>query len=403
MHQGFEAREVVGEIRQSLAGGRREHEMAGTGEGCAGQESRVEIGGRPAERGERLAQVGVGDLLDMRFDTGECGRDGPALLGHPHRHGTGACREDQLPGADPLRQRDGGRDGGVPAERHLGLGTEVADAVRPSPLPVDPLGLLGQEGGLRVSEVSGDRQHVVVVEAGGVQHDTGRVSTVGRAGEGGVAQHLGPLAVRRHAYGTPGDYSTVPKIPYTDAEPNPETSAGPHHGCVQLAYAAGPRMPLGQFDDDPPDGGPVADLAGAGPEGVQQCPRGLLGPLPGPPGARHVGAQPGLALGGRELVGPQVLPRFQGGPGVPQRPVDTDRIEVDVGIGVRTIILDTVAYAAQCVRFNDGQFLHHVPHPGPVESGSVMRTARIVAADDWDVDLPLWRDGAGGDPWRRER
>jgi hypothetical protein len=32
-----------------------------------------------------------------------------------------------------------------------------------------------------------------------------------------------------------------------------------------------------------------------------------------------------------------------------------------VDIGVHTIILDTVAYAELCERFNGGHFLHHVP------------------------------------------
>jgi hypothetical protein len=32
-----------------------------------------------------------------------------------------------------------------------------------------------------------------------------------------------------------------------------------------------------------------------------------------------------------------------------------------VDIGVHTIILDTVAYAELCDRFNGGHFLHHVP------------------------------------------
>ncbi len=56
---------------------------------------------------------------------------------HLHRHGADARREHQLPGACPLGERDGGRDGGAPAERHLGLGAEVTDAVRPSLLAAE--------------------------------------------------------------------------------------------------------------------------------------------------------------------------------------------------------------------------------------------------------------------------
>ncbi len=65
-----------------------------------------------------------------------------------------------------------------------------------------------------------------------------------------------------------------------------------------------------------------------------------------------------------------------------------------VDIGVHTIILDTVAYAELCERFNGGRFLHHVPEVEMKNDGSVMRTAHIVAADGWDVDLPLWADAA---------
>jgi hypothetical protein len=65
-----------------------------------------------------------------------------------------------------------------------------------------------------------------------------------------------------------------------------------------------------------------------------------------------------------------------------------------VDIGVHTIILDTVAYAALCERFNDGDFLHHVPDVEMKDDGSVMNTAHVVAADGWEVDLPLWADAA---------
>lgn len=69
-----------------------------------------------------------------------------------------------------------------------------------------------------------------------------------------------------------------------------------------------------------------------------------------------------------------------------------------VDIGVHTIILDTVAYAELCDRYNDGHFLHHVPDVAMKNDGSVMKTAHIIAADGWDVDLPLWQDAAGCGP-----
>ncbi|MFJ3694682.1 hypothetical protein ACIPW9_11285 [Streptomyces sp. NPDC090052] len=65
-----------------------------------------------------------------------------------------------------------------------------------------------------------------------------------------------------------------------------------------------------------------------------------------------------------------------------------------VDIGVHMIILDTVAYAELCDRHNGGHFLHHIPLVDFKEDGSVMRTAHLVAADGWEVDLPLWADAA---------
>ncbi|MFF8196745.1 glycine-rich domain-containing protein [Streptomyces bobili] len=65
-----------------------------------------------------------------------------------------------------------------------------------------------------------------------------------------------------------------------------------------------------------------------------------------------------------------------------------------VDIGVHTVILDTVAYAELCEKFNGGQFLHHVPEVDMKNDGSVMKTAQLVAADGWEVDLPLWTDAA---------
>lgn len=69
-----------------------------------------------------------------------------------------------------------------------------------------------------------------------------------------------------------------------------------------------------------------------------------------------------------------------------------------VDIGVHTVILDTIAYAELCEKFNDGQFLHHVPRVDMKNDGSVIKPAYIVAADGWEVDLPLWTDAADCGP-----
>jgi hypothetical protein len=66
--------------------------------------------------------------------------------------------------------------------------------------------------------------------------------------------------------------------------------------------------------------------------------------------------------------------------------------------GVHTIILDTVAYAQLCDRFNAGHFLHHVPEVAFKHDGSVMATAHRITADGWEVDLPLWTDAADCGP-----
>ncbi len=65
-----------------------------------------------------------------------------------------------------------------------------------------------------------------------------------------------------------------------------------------------------------------------------------------------------------------------------------------VDIGVHAIILDTVAYAELCEMCNGGHFLHHVPLVEFKDDGSVMKTAHRIAADGWEVDLPLWADAA---------
>ncbi|WP_312847713.1 hypothetical protein [Streptomyces sp. WAC 01325] len=60
-----------------------------------------------------------------------------------------------------------------------------------------------------------------------------------------------------------------------------------------------------------------------------------------------------------------------------------------VDVGVHTIILDAVAYAELCEKYNDGHFLHHVPKVDFKNDGSVMQTAHLVAAQGWEVDLHL--------------
>ncbi|MFC7993962.1 glycine-rich domain-containing protein [Streptomyces pilosus] len=69
-----------------------------------------------------------------------------------------------------------------------------------------------------------------------------------------------------------------------------------------------------------------------------------------------------------------------------------------VDIGVHTIILDTVAYAELCEKYNGGHFLHHIPKVEAKNDGSVIRTAHRIAADGWEVDLPLWADAADCGP-----
>lgn len=61
-----------------------------------------------------------------------------------------------------------------------------------------------------------------------------------------------------------------------------------------------------------------------------------------------------------------------------------------VDIGVHMMILDTVAYAEFCRKYNGGDFLHHVPDVVMKADGSVARTARQIARHGFCVDQPLW-------------
>ncbi|MCZ0983072.1 hypothetical protein O1L60_40065 [Streptomyces diastatochromogenes] len=65
-----------------------------------------------------------------------------------------------------------------------------------------------------------------------------------------------------------------------------------------------------------------------------------------------------------------------------------------VGIGVHTVILDTVAYAGLCDQYDAGLFLHHVPKVEMKNDGSVMKSADLVARTGWEVDLPCGRTPA---------
>ncbi|MGC9499236.1 hypothetical protein [Streptomyces sp. WG7] len=65
-----------------------------------------------------------------------------------------------------------------------------------------------------------------------------------------------------------------------------------------------------------------------------------------------------------------------------------------VDVGVHTVILDTVRYFELRERFNGGHYLHHVPEVDFKDDGSVPRTADLLAADGWEVGLPLWADAA---------
>lgn len=61
-----------------------------------------------------------------------------------------------------------------------------------------------------------------------------------------------------------------------------------------------------------------------------------------------------------------------------------------VDIGVHMMILDTVAYAEFCKKYNGGDFLHHIPDVAKKTDGSVARTALQIARHGFFVDQPLW-------------
>lgn len=72
-----------------------------------------------------------------------------------------------------------------------------------------------------------------------------------------------------------------------------------------------------------------------------------------------------------------------------------------VDIGVHAMILDTVAYAEFCQKYNNGHFLHHVPDVAMKADGAVARTAEQLARHGFTVDRPLWEaDSANCTPCR---
>ncbi|MFD9138024.1 hypothetical protein ACFVZA_37540 [Streptomyces bottropensis] len=70
-----------------------------------------------------------------------------------------------------------------------------------------------------------------------------------------------------------------------------------------------------------------------------------------------------------------------------------------VDIGVHTVILDTVAYAELCEKFNGGQFLHHVPKVDMKNDGSVIATSHsgVTSGSHLDVMHICWSERGSGD------
>ncbi|QNP71843.1 hypothetical protein IAG44_22120 [Streptomyces roseirectus] len=61
-----------------------------------------------------------------------------------------------------------------------------------------------------------------------------------------------------------------------------------------------------------------------------------------------------------------------------------------VDLGIHQIILDTPVYFAFCELYNDGRYKHHAPLVERRRDGTVMRTAELIRANGFDVDLELW-------------
>lgn len=61
-----------------------------------------------------------------------------------------------------------------------------------------------------------------------------------------------------------------------------------------------------------------------------------------------------------------------------------------IDIAVHTLILDTANYREFCHRWNNGQFLDHIPEIERKADGSVKRTAELIERHGFRIDWPLW-------------
>ncbi len=152
------------------------------------RQCRVEVAGAPAQRVQRRIEQGRRHGFDARDDARERGGDGTAGGARVHRHLARQCAKAASPRALALGQRDAGRNRRVPAERHFGLGAEVADVVG-TVLARD------DERGLGVAELRRDLLHADVAQSARVQDHAGGVAAGGVVGEGGVAQDRGHAAI----------------------------------------------------------------------------------------------------------------------------------------------------------------------------------------------------------------
>lgn len=122
--------------------------------------SRQKLAGSPAASAPRRHQLRA---LPRRAARRRSACPQPSAgLGHPDGDSSRAPLEDQLALADALGQRNGRRDGGVPAERHLHLRAEVTDAESPA-------AAREQERRLGLADVSCDAEHGRFVQPGGGQ------------------------------------------------------------------------------------------------------------------------------------------------------------------------------------------------------------------------------------------
>ncbi|MEU4898253.1 hypothetical protein AB0B12_38100 [Streptomyces sp. NPDC044780] len=65
-----------------------------------------------------------------------------------------------------------------------------------------------------------------------------------------------------------------------------------------------------------------------------------------------------------------------------------------VDMGVHAFILDTRNYREFCAKYMNGGFLEHIPEIERKADGSVMRTAKIIEENGFEVDWPLWEKDA---------